>query len=128
LKALALAGVGVYRRYVSPHKGFACAWRVHRRGQSCSAFAERAIRRCGARRGMALLRRRLARCGQVHRQHHPRHAPLRQAQRGSCDAPCDISCDGSELKPVGSLCDCASCGCDGQRDKRKSRRREPQAL
>jgi uncharacterized protein len=121
LKALALVSVGVYRCYVSPHKGFSCAWRVHRRGSSCSAFAERAIRRCGVPRGMALLQRRLRRCGNVHRQHH---ALLRQAERGSCDAPCDIPCDGSELKHCDATpCDCADCG---RRHDDKKRRGPPQ--
>jgi uncharacterized protein len=121
VKALALAGVGAYRRYVSPHKGFACAFRVHRDGLSCSAHAERVIRRCGVTRGLALLRRRLARCGDVHRQHH---GPQRSMQRGSCDLPCDIPCDGSEIKGLGHCFECADCGCDGRRrDERKGEQR-----
>lgn len=123
MKALALAGVGAYRRYVSPHKGFACAYRVHRNGLSCSAHAERVIRRFGVVRGLALVQRRLARCGQVHRLHH---GAQRASQRGSCDLPCDIPCDGSEVRGLGHCLDCADCGCDGDRrgERKHQRRRE----
>jgi uncharacterized protein len=121
LKALALAGVGAYRRYVSPHKGYACAYRVHRSGLSCSAHAERVIRRFGLLRGLALVRRRLGRCGDVHRQHH---GAQRVLQRGSCDLPCDIPCDGSEVKGLGHCLDCADCGCDGDRRGERKQERE----
>jgi uncharacterized protein len=118
VKAIALAGVGAYRRYLSPHKGFACAMRVHGGGQSCAAFAERVIGRFGVQRGARLLRRRLARCGDAHRRHH---GDRRLSQRGSCDLPCDIPCDGSELKHCDvSPCDCADCG--GNNDKKRKRR------
>jgi uncharacterized protein len=123
LKLLALAGVGVYRRYVSPHKGFSCAMRVHRGGPSCSAFAERVLRRFGVWRGVVLLRRRLARCGQAFERHHG--SALRTAQRGSCDAPCDLPCDGSELKHCDvTPCDCADCGSNDKKKRRKAQQQQ----
>jgi uncharacterized protein len=126
LKSLTLAGVGAYRRYVSPRKGFACAMRVHRGGQSCSAFAERVIRRFGVRRGVSLLQRRLARCGDAHRRHH---AEQRSLQRGSCDLPCDIPCDGSELMHCDiTPCDCADCGGNDDKKRKRESRQQQQAL
>lgn len=124
MKSLALAGIGTYRRYVSPRKGFACAYRVHRGAASCSRLGERAIRRFGVVAGLQVLRERLARCGEVHRDAHrrPAHrvgAALR-SQRGSCDLPCDIPCDGSELVDV---CDCADCGDDNKKKKSKDQRK-----
>lgn len=55
--ALVLALIGAYRRYVSPRKGPTCRF-----VPSCSEYAAEAVRRFGARRGLALALRRLARC------------------------------------------------------------------
>lgn len=111
-QALVLAGIGVYRRYLSPRKGFACAHRVHLGGPSCSRVGERLIRRYGVLAGSRVLRERLARCAHVHRRLHA-------SQRGSCDVPCDIPCDGSELRHLGDVCNCVDCGsCGGDRKKR----------
>jgi uncharacterized protein len=115
-RTLALAGIGAYQRYVSPYKGFCCARRAHVGGASCSALGARAIRLHGVRRGLVLLRARLARCGQVYRRHHPRGS---SPQRGSCDAPCDIPCDGSELNHLGDACQCCDCSW-GERRKKTS--------
>ncbi len=118
MKAFALLGVGAYRRYVSPRKGFACAMRVHGGGQSCSAFAERVIRRFGAPRGLLLLQRRLERCGDTFARHHA--SATRTRQRGSCDAPCDLPCDGSELRHCDvTPCDCGDCGNNGDKKRRR---------
>jgi putative component of membrane protein insertase Oxa1/YidC/SpoIIIJ protein YidD len=58
----AIALIGTYQRYVSPHKGFCCAYRVHTGRSSCSEFARRAIRRLGLIEGLSLLRLRFAAC------------------------------------------------------------------
>ncbi|HEX6939247.1 MAG TPA: membrane protein insertion efficiency factor YidD [Longimicrobiales bacterium] len=52
-----LALIGGYRRWVSPMLPPACRFTP-----SCSAYAEEAIRRYGARRGGWLAARRLLRC------------------------------------------------------------------
>ena len=59
---LAVAGIGLYQRYVSPYKGFSCAHRVVRRGWSCSEFGKRAFARHDTATAWSLLKRRLARC------------------------------------------------------------------
>jgi uncharacterized protein len=124
-RALALAGIGAYRRYVSPHKGFGCAWRVHRGGASCSLLGLRAVRRHGVQRGLLMLRERLARCADVHRRHHPRGL---HAERGSCDAPCDLPCDGSELRGLDG-CQCCDCGdWRRRREERPPRQRQREAV
>jgi putative component of membrane protein insertase Oxa1/YidC/SpoIIIJ protein YidD len=58
----AIALIGGYQRYVSPHKGFCCAYRAHTGKPSCSEFARRAIRRHGLFEGLLLLRLRFAAC------------------------------------------------------------------
>ncbi len=133
LTALALAAVRAYQRWVSPHKGFACAHRVHRGGRGCSAVGARLLRRYGVWNSWPLLRQRLRACGEVHRTHHraPRRlfTGLTLRQRGDCDLPCDLGgCDGPGGGGKWSALDCCSCGCDlfdwGDRKKREERRAE----
>lgn len=112
MRGLALAAIGVYQRYVSPYKGFCCAYRAHTGRASCSALGARVIRRHGLLVGGVLLRQRIRRCGEVHRQFHPTASRPLAAQRGDCDIGCDALGDG-----------CDSCdGCDWPERKRKDRR------
>ncbi|MBK6293169.1 MAG: membrane protein insertion efficiency factor YidD [Rhodoferax sp.] len=62
IQELAVASIGAYQRYVSPHKGYCCAHRAKTGRESCSTFAQRAIRRHGLFTGLALLRRRFRFC------------------------------------------------------------------
>jgi len=128
MRALALAGIGLYQRYVSPYKGFCCAYRAHTGGASCSQLAFRAIRRLGVITGLGVLRWRLAECAAAYKARHA--AKQRKEQRGSCDAPCDIPCDGSNLDCAVDLCgnmpcDCGSCDV-GHNDTRPRRKHSNQ--
>lgn len=124
---LALAGIRLYQRYLSPVKGFSCAYRVLTGGDSCSAYGYRAIARHGLLLGTGLLRRRLQACGEQHRQHLARQAAPRRmtarhrAQAGDC--ACDLPCDLSAADCVSNLCDASDlleC-CDwGSRKKKNS--------
>ncbi|MRW93699.1 membrane protein insertion efficiency factor YidD [Duganella sp. FT80W] len=141
MKALALAAIAFYQRYLSPLKGFSCAFRGHTGRDSCSCYGRRVIARYGVLRGLTLLNRRLTACGAVHRHHHPAPPPSRlrahyRAQAGFCDVPsCDVPscdlpschlphlpCDG--VNPC-QLLDCASSCADGPscRDWWRNRRR-----
>lgn len=107
--------IQAYRRWISPHKGFACAHRIHCGGASCSKVGERLIRRHGLRGGLPLLRKRLRRCGEIANAVDRR--PL-AVQRGDCDLPL-IDCDLPTPKGL-SVCDCCSSGgCDWPRRDRK---------
>jgi putative component of membrane protein insertase Oxa1/YidC/SpoIIIJ protein YidD len=106
MKRLALAAIRGYQRFLSPLKGFSCAFRVATGADSCSAYGYRVIGRFGLRRGLGLLDRRLALCGHVHRRMRPAraavpHHPWRRRQQGFCDLPCD-----------GPDCDLQGCHCD----------------
>jgi putative component of membrane protein insertase Oxa1/YidC/SpoIIIJ protein YidD len=99
MKQVLLAAIWLYRRFLSPYKGFACATRVATGGESCSAYGRRVVARFGAGKGIGLLRRRLAGCGEVHRRTAYADTLLRR-QRGECGlhdcdwTPCDmITCD-----------------------------------
>ena len=132
LKHLALSLIHAYQRWISPHKGFACAHRVHLGGPSCSKVGARLIRRFGLRKGLPVLRLRLQRCGDMHRLHHPRWTRPLAAQRGDCDLPCDLPCDGGDApsgrsawRCLGNCADCGCSPCDLLDFNRKKRDKEP---
>ena len=58
----AVAAIGVYQRYVSPRKGYCCAWGAHTGKTTCSAWGRRVMGRYGLVRGWALLMRQFRRC------------------------------------------------------------------
>lgn len=47
VRQVAIASIKLYQRYISPHKGFACAHRVLYGGDSCSGYIKRAIAQNG---------------------------------------------------------------------------------
>ena len=117
-RRLLLAAIRGYKRHLSPRKGFACAYRVHLGGCSCSTLGLRAISRHGAWRGLGVLRLRLQRCHQVAQAAHARPFAARPAQAGfvDCDVPCDLPCDAScgdssacSVGDAGALFDCLAC-------------------
>jgi putative component of membrane protein insertase Oxa1/YidC/SpoIIIJ protein YidD len=101
LKTFALTSIRLYQKFLSPHKGFVCAYRCHTGCGSCSAFGHRAIRLFGILKGLAVLRARLVQCGRIHAAHRGQSTLPRSlaAQRGMCDLDCggcdvpDLSCD-----------------------------------
>ena len=114
LRLAALGAIRLYQRFISPHKGFGCAYRLHTGGASCSTLAYRAIRRHGLFTGLALLDQRLDRCGEAHRRHGQEAARRLGPQAGLCDLSCDAPCDldgGGHGLPRG-MSNCASAACD----------------
>jgi putative component of membrane protein insertase Oxa1/YidC/SpoIIIJ protein YidD len=51
-----------YQRFLSPYKGFCCAYRVHTGRASCSSLGRRVIRTHGLFSGLVLLTQRFKRC------------------------------------------------------------------
>ncbi len=129
MKALALLLIKAYQRFVSPHKGFCCAYRVHTGHGSCSALGYRTIRRFGVVAGIRLLRQRFLLCAVAHRRYGVQgRVQQHRLQGGFCDIPCDASCDPSVLDCSGAAdlpncCDCVpgDCGSAGTSRKRKDR-------
>lgn len=62
LSHFAIVGISGYQRYLSPRKGFACAYRVRHGGPGCSGFAKAAIQQHGLRAAIPLVRQRFAAC------------------------------------------------------------------
>lgn len=127
MRSFVLATIRAYQRYLSPHKGFSCAYRVHTGRSSCSALGYRAIQIHGVLAGFIILRERLYLCGVSHRRFTPSRPRPHVKQRGDCD----IGCDGYALpsgRSLGKLCDFLSCcdagSCDWPERKRKKQDQE----
>ena len=56
-RSFALWAIVAYQRFVSPYKGFCCAYAFHTGHASCSTLGYRAIRRRGIPAGNAILTR-----------------------------------------------------------------------
>jgi putative component of membrane protein insertase Oxa1/YidC/SpoIIIJ protein YidD len=131
MRELALWAISAYQRYVSPYKGFRCAYGYHTGCASCSHLGYRAVRMHGIRRGLQLLRERLARCAEAHARYGRRdtkpavRGPMSR-QRGYCDiiaclpvdAGCVVPCEAASCPAMGDVssacvtcptpCDCAT--------------------
>ena len=111
LARLSLRAIRGYQHYLSPHKGFSCAYRRATGRDGCSGYGYRVIERFGVRTGLSLLRRRLRLCGDTHRRRAAIPNPVLHYQRGECDCglPCDTSCsmpcDTSGSNPCDCSCD-----------------------
>ena len=62
LRGATAGAIIAYQRYVSPYKGFRCAYRARTGGWSCSEYARRLILRCGPGALWQGLPRQFARC------------------------------------------------------------------
>lgn len=103
----ALAMIGLYQRFISPHKGFRCAHAVQTGRRGCSALGARAIRRHGLWNGLGVLGCRLDACALSHEELRAARRPRLHPQSGLCD----FDCGGADCNPLDS-CDVAECACD----------------
>ena len=62
LDTSAVYAIRFYQRYLSPYKGFQCAYRAHTGRHSCSEYAKRIIRKRGVNALFTALPRQFARC------------------------------------------------------------------
>jgi putative component of membrane protein insertase Oxa1/YidC/SpoIIIJ protein YidD len=61
-RPVAVAAIGGYQRYLSPHKGYHCAHAALYGGLSCSEYGKQAIQVNGLAGGLILLRERFQAC------------------------------------------------------------------
>jgi uncharacterized protein len=133
MRRLAVWCIRLYQRWLSPRKGFQCAYRILTERDSCSAFALMAIGRVGMFAGTRLIGRRFRKCAEAHRRHLEEGIlgyrastgrPLYQS--GHCDVPVGDCADGHECgSSVGSsVGDCLSSGCGWEFPSWRRRKRE----
>jgi putative component of membrane protein insertase Oxa1/YidC/SpoIIIJ protein YidD len=129
---VALAAIALYRRHLSPRKGYCCAYRTHTGRHSCSGYASRLVHRRGAWALRAGLPRQFARCRQAfsalsamtpeereaqRRRRREADAKVRTRSRDTGCSPCDVidpwdamnACDGCDHGCTPGHCD-APCG------------------
>lgn len=115
MKSIALVLIKIYQRFISPYKGFSCAYRMHTGSASCSTLGCRSIRFYGLWRGLLVLRHRLVRCRVAHQRYLER-AKVIHKQAGYCDLPCDLpsieihDCHLGDVCNVLSNCPSGDCG------------------
>jgi putative component of membrane protein insertase Oxa1/YidC/SpoIIIJ protein YidD len=126
-----LITIRLYQRWLSPLKGYSCAYRVHAGGQSCSGYGYVVVRRFGAPMGIKLLRRRMTKCADIFDRHcQPKRSDLHaQAnfQSGHCDVSVD-GCDGCDMSDlvqgtgdILSNCTPDSSGCGSTKQKKSKK-------
>jgi putative component of membrane protein insertase Oxa1/YidC/SpoIIIJ protein YidD len=54
--------IGIYQKYISPHKGFCCAYKVHHNESSCSEFAKNMVREKGVFKAIPSINERFGLC------------------------------------------------------------------
>lgn len=117
MKYFAIGIINLYQKYISPYKGFSCAYRLGTGGLSCSAYGKLVISKYGVNKGYALLKRRFSDCKfcseklTQNKIEKRKKANLKQAgfgdcggcdlpggDCGGCDLPsCDVSCQSCDL-------------------------------
>ena len=65
LKPIAILAICGYQRFISPYKGYRCAYGALYGGPSCSEFGKRSMREYGVIGGLILLRQRFEACHQA---------------------------------------------------------------
>lgn len=97
-----VALVTAYQRYISPYKGFCCAYRAVHGGRSCSAHAKTLLARGGVRIALAGMRRRFAACGAAFDGLDGAIRPrTKYDPPGTC--PCVCDCGPSWSTPMGNV-------------------------
>lgn len=107
MKYFAIGIINLYQKYISPYKGFSCAYSLGTGGLSCSAYGKLVISKYGVNKGYSLLKRRFSDCKfcseklTQNKIEKRKKANLKQAgfgDCGGCDLPsCDVSCQSCDF-------------------------------
>ena len=62
MRAVSLAALNFYQRFVSPYKGFRCAFSIYHNTESCSGQVKNIISSVGLSRGWPLIRSQFQKC------------------------------------------------------------------
>ncbi|WP_413785277.1 membrane protein insertion efficiency factor YidD [Cognatiyoonia sp. IB215446] len=119
----ALGGIWIYQTYISPRKGFRCAYSVLHGGTGCSGYAKQAIQEHGAFGAIPHIRNRFRDCKAAHftlRDEEPKKNRKRRKKEGWFHwTDCCSGCGPGDCRPGagkgGSDCspgDCPASGCE----------------
>lgn len=108
-RQVAIWSINGYQRYISPYKGFRCAYAQVYGGRSCSVYGKAVIQQYGLRQGLKLLNHRFQVCREA--------MLILKIQAEQHSANCSETC-GREMGSCGHNCGDTShsCGinCGGQ--------------
>lgn len=117
MNKIALALIGFYQKFISPYKGFKCAYGRHLNEKSCSAYGAEVFREQSFFKACRSLAKRLEACEEVCRSYGQcrdnRLGGLRRNQIGGCeeDIACYLLlCGLGESNSISELCGCGYCG------------------
>lgn len=121
MSTLAIGAIGLYRRHLSPRKGFRCAHNVLHHHGSCSDFGLRVFGRLPFAGATHLMLRRLADCRRAYATLAAMSMPSprddgspdgRKKRSGPCDALDAINCVTMPF-PNAACADIGACDCFG---------------
>ncbi len=62
LTKIAIFSIELYQKYLSPHKGYCCAYSVYHNDLSCSAYAKQTIKKLGFFHSISKIKARFNEC------------------------------------------------------------------
>ena len=96
--------IALYKRYISPHKGYRCAYSALYGGDSCSTEIAKIIQSRGIYRGLSLVYRQMVNCSNAYevlasrkrKENHKRkgkNKKKKDVEKLACELPCHaINC------------------------------------
>jgi putative component of membrane protein insertase Oxa1/YidC/SpoIIIJ protein YidD len=112
------SAIGAYQRYLSPYKGFCCAYRAHTGKRSCSSYGRAIVQKLGLFAFLTSLPRQFERCKLAYQKLMASKvlmlanaAPSNPKKKknndyGDC-SPCDVVDAASNLPCDAAPCDCS---------------------
>ena len=103
MKYVSVALIKAYQKYISPYKGYSCAYRILYGGESCSEYVKNTILQQGTLEALILSRQRFNRCQEANIILNSR---LMSATHKNCNEPQDFCIP----EPIqGCLCSPSCC-------------------
>jgi uncharacterized protein len=112
------SAIGAYQRYLSPYKGFCCAYLAHTGKRSCSSYGRTIVQKLGLFAFLAALPRQFERCKLAYQKLLANRALMsantapsnpKKKKNNDCGdcSPCDVVDAASNLPCDAVPCDCS---------------------
>ncbi|WP_353929060.1 membrane protein insertion efficiency factor YidD [Okeanomitos corallinicola TIOX110] len=114
IRSISVSAITGYQKYLSPHKGFACAHRVLYGSESCSQYIKQVIAKEGLKTALVKSRLRFQSCKQAHLILRSQAEETEESQQEKKQQPTipKSSCQDSLVADLGTACAQISCeGC-----------------
>ncbi len=113
--------IGLYQKYLSPRKGYRCAYSLEHGGSGCSGAVLNILENHGLFRGWSLIKHRFQECGEAAEKRKKRKKEggsicndCSGVERACDNASCGLGCAKDAKKcDLPDMPDCGSCDCGG---------------